>query len=128
MGKIKMRYREIARRVTAFCFIDITKIADKEKRRNAQAFQKLVEYLAIPAGIKEYTDEMFQIYVQETLIRADLMKQKQEKVLKKVDSHMQKASKKFVAKKSREKFWDKVKTLFNPLIWGKQGKGEVKNG
>ncbi len=125
MAKIKMRYKEIAKRVTRVIFRDYSKL-EAEERKDAQAFQKFVEYLIVPAGEDKYSEEILEIHVLESLIRADLQKQKNEKQLNKLDTKVQKATKKFVAQKQREKFWNKVMNFFNPMVWGKQGKGEAK--
>ena len=127
MAKIKMRYKEIAKRVTKFAMLDITNIKEGEAKQNARAFQKFIEYMIIPAGLKEYTDEMLEIYVLEALVRADIAKQKDEKDIKNVEKSYEKASKKFVAQKKREGIWNRIKAFFNPTIYGKQGKGEVKS-
>jgi len=106
MAKIKLKYKEIAKLVTKFMFKDVTD--DLE----GQAFQKFVEYLAIPAGTKEYTDELCEIYILEALIRSDVAKQKEEKGIKKVVTEIDQRTKKFIAQKNREKFWNKIKGYF----------------
>jgi len=112
MAKIKMRYKEIAARVTKFMFKDITLIENQEDKKNAQAFQRFIEYMAIPGGTKEYTDELCEIYILEALIRADTAKQKEAKGVKKVVTEIDQRTKKFIAQKQREKFWNKIKGYF----------------
>lgn len=106
MAKIKMRYKEIAKRVTQFLFKD--NINDSE----GQAIQKFIEYMAIPGGTKQYSDELCEIYILEALMRADTAKQKEAKGVKKVVTEIEQRTKKFIAMKQREKFWNKIKGYF----------------
>ena len=106
MAKIKLKYKEIAKLVTKFMFKDVTD--DLE----GQAFQKFVECTALPAGTKEYTDELMEIYILDTLIKTDIIKQKEAKGVKKVVTEIDQRTKKFIAQKNREKFWNKIKGYF----------------
>jgi len=96
MAKIKMSYKEMAKRITVFCFKDCT--LDKD----AQAFQRFVEIMVLPAGTKQYTDEMFKVYVLEALENQDYAKQKDEQQLKRVETDLEKENKKSVEQKPVE--------------------------
>lgn len=106
MAKIKLKYKDIAKIVTKFMFKDVT--GDKE----GQAFQKFVEIMVLPPNTKEYSDELLEIYILETLQRTDFIKQKETKEVKKVITELDRRSKKFVAQKQREKFYNKIKNFF----------------
>ena len=115
MSKIKMKYKEISKRVTQFAMLDISNIKEGEAKQNARAFQRFIEYMVIPAGLKEYTDEMLGIYILEALVRADIGKKKDEKDIGKVEKLYKNASKKFVAQRKREGIINRIKQSF--LEW-----------
>lgn len=120
--RIKMKFKEVALRVTRFCFKDLTKLKGSE-RKDCQAFQKFVECMILPAGTKQYTDEMFNLYVYDALVRVDLAKQKDEKQLAKFETKMDKQIKKFIAKKKRSNF---INNTINWIVGNKKVKGEKK--
>ena len=101
-----MTYKQIAKVVTKFMFKDVTGDI------GGKAFQRFVEIIVLPPNTKEYTDELLEIYILETLQRTDVAKQKQTKGIKKVVTELDRRTKKFIAQKQREKFWNKIRQKF----------------
>jgi len=107
MAKIKMKYKKIAKEVTKYLFSPNIK-----KNKQAQALQLFIEAIAIPAGMKEYTDELAEIYIMEVLVKADLAKQKDENQIKEINKKFHKQTQKFIKQQEKQKKIKKFLKIF----------------